>query len=218
EAWQDKSLRTALASWTELRHDTILYAKQSYTAVVTSVPPPAKGYVEPVPELYARLGALARMTREGLQGLDAIEEFDRARLSNLEQLLARLQEVSVRELRGEAPTDADTGFFTNLPYTLHTVVTGVEPEGLRTAMVADVHTDPNDPAEVLEEGVGNVELVVVAVPGPDGALMLAAGPVLSYYEFKQPMSDRLTDEAWRQMLKDDGPEPPRWTGSFYRVE
>ncbi|MEA3255232.1 MAG: DUF3160 domain-containing protein, partial [Candidatus Altiarchaeota archaeon] len=31
EAWQDKELNTVLASWTELRHDTILYAKQSYT-------------------------------------------------------------------------------------------------------------------------------------------------------------------------------------------
>ena len=33
DAWQDKELSTALASWTELRHDTILYAKQSYTMV-----------------------------------------------------------------------------------------------------------------------------------------------------------------------------------------
>ena len=31
DAWQDKEMNTALASWTELRHDTILYAKQSYT-------------------------------------------------------------------------------------------------------------------------------------------------------------------------------------------
>ncbi len=30
DAWQDKELSTSLSSWTELRHDTILYAKQSY--------------------------------------------------------------------------------------------------------------------------------------------------------------------------------------------
>src|SRR2546427_1854361 len=55
-AWQDKQLHAALASWAELRHDTILYAKQSYTPGVTSVlPAPDRGYVEPVPEFYNRL-------------------------------------------------------------------------------------------------------------------------------------------------------------------
>ena len=33
DAWKDKEMNTALASWTELRHDTILYSKQSYTLV-----------------------------------------------------------------------------------------------------------------------------------------------------------------------------------------
>jgi hypothetical protein len=28
DAWKDKELTTSLASWTELRHDTILYAKR----------------------------------------------------------------------------------------------------------------------------------------------------------------------------------------------
>jgi hypothetical protein len=32
--------------------------------------------------------------------------------------------------------------------------------------------------------------------------------VYSYYEFLQPASDRLTDEAWRSML-DAGDAPPR---------
>ncbi len=36
EAWQDRQLSAALASWAELRHDTILYAKQSYTMVGTA--------------------------------------------------------------------------------------------------------------------------------------------------------------------------------------
>ena len=69
EAWKDKELQTALASWAELRHDTILYAKQSYTPAATAMPPqpkPVVGYVEPVPEFYSRMLALTGMTREGL--------------------------------------------------------------------------------------------------------------------------------------------------------
>jgi len=55
QAWEEEQLNAALASWTELRHDTILYAKQSYTPVETSLPPSVPGYVEPVPEFYGRL-------------------------------------------------------------------------------------------------------------------------------------------------------------------
>ncbi|HJX37244.1 MAG TPA: DUF3160 domain-containing protein, partial [Anaerolineae bacterium] len=45
-AWTHKDLHTALGSWTELKHDTILYAKQAY-AVLTAAPLEArlKGYV-----------------------------------------------------------------------------------------------------------------------------------------------------------------------------
>ena len=34
EAWRRKQLQTELASWAELRHDTILYGKQSYSASI----------------------------------------------------------------------------------------------------------------------------------------------------------------------------------------
>ena len=52
--------------------------------------------------------------------------------------------------------------------------------------------------------MGKVDLIVVAYPA-------AAGPVLSYYEFKHPMSNRLTDEAWREMLASpQKPDRPKW--------
>ena len=52
---------------TELRHDTILYAKQSYTIVETVMPMPPEetGWIcEPVPDFYARLFALTKMTNQ----------------------------------------------------------------------------------------------------------------------------------------------------------
>ena len=67
-AWVDKDLNTALGSWAERRHDTILYAKQSETATVAEPPPPPPiiGHVEPCPEVNARLAALAAFMRDGL--------------------------------------------------------------------------------------------------------------------------------------------------------
>lgn len=56
-AWAMKTLNTQLASWTHLRHDTILYAKQSYTPGGQCVYP--TGYVEPRVEFWSRLKAMA---------------------------------------------------------------------------------------------------------------------------------------------------------------
>ncbi len=52
---------------------------------------------------------------------------------------------------------------------------------------------------------------------PDGRLVVGAGPVLSYYEFKHPMGDRLTDEKWRAMLQSGkAPDRPEWVKSYLR--
>ncbi len=50
-AWQRKQLRTQLASWAELRHDNVLYSKQSYTGVPACEYP--AGYVEPYPRFFS---------------------------------------------------------------------------------------------------------------------------------------------------------------------
>jgi hypothetical protein len=166
EAWQKKELQTSLASWTELRHDTILYAKQSHT-------PPKK------------------------------------RLQSLECILNRLINISTDELENRELTEDDYEFIRGFGGHLDYVVAGVDTEGKETTIVADVHTDCNT-GMVLEEGVGYVKLILVAYRVPDGRILLGAGPVFSYYEFKHPMNDRLTDEAWKEMLRDNPPDVPEW--------
>jgi len=220
-AWLDKELQTALSSWAELRHDTILYAKQSYTPVLeTSVPPapeekPVVGYVEPVPEFYARILALTTMTRTGLTALKVLNQTETTRLSNLETILDRLLNISTDELEGKELGESDYAFIRTFGEQLDYVVTGVNDKGKETTMVADVHTDTNDPQQVLEEGVGYVDLAIIAYKVPDGRIIAGAGPVFSYYEFKQPMNNRLTDEQWKDMLQNgQTPTRPAWTASF----
>ncbi len=67
-AWADKMLHTQLASWAQLRHDNILYVKQSFTAMAVCEYP--SGYVEPYPEFYAALYELADADRGILAQLD----------------------------------------------------------------------------------------------------------------------------------------------------
>ena len=138
----------------------------------------------------------------------------RGRLKALESILERLLDISVRELRNETLTKQDYQFIRSFGDQLKRAVAGVTGEGLQTTIIADVHTDTNS-KRVLEEGTGYLRTIAVAYPMPDGGTVIGFGPVFSYYEFKHPMSDRLTDEAWKKMLRTKAkPDLPEWTKSF----
>ncbi|MGC9348516.1 MAG: DUF3160 domain-containing protein [Anaerolineae bacterium] len=238
-AWLDKQLNTALGSWAELKHDTILYAKQVYAELGGGPPPPPplppRGYVEPVPHFYARLAALTSMTHEGLATRGLLTEQDEESLQRLEDLVESLQIMAEKELRGEPLTEEE---YTTIRYyggTLEELTMAAseadesEPGGNlymdeepQAAVIADVATDPDSPSGhvVLEEAVGHINELHAVVPivEEDGSISLqvAKGGVFSYYEFVWPADDRLTDETWREML-DDGtaPDLPAWTNSFF---
>ncbi len=222
QGWVDKDLNSFLGSWTELRHDTILYAKQSYTMKATGImpqPEAAKGYVEPQPEVYARLAALAKQMRTGLEGRGLLDAEYSDKLERLESLLLSLKTMAEKELSGEVLSEEyelirNIGGIlegiTTFSATVKEQITSEADE--RMAIVADVHTDVNT-GQVLEEGVGDAFLIYVIVP-VGGQLAVTQGGVFSYYEFTQPMSDRLTDEAWQAL--EPKPDLPIWTGSFVR--
>ena len=216
KAWADKELNTALGSWTELRHDTILYAKQSYTLKATAVPAQpqlTRGYVEPNPYVYARLASLARMMREGLEDRGLLLPEYSGKLQDLESLLVQLKTISEKELSGESLTDEEYRTIWTIGFTLESMVTfqtAVESEADKSVeIVADVHTDVNT-SQVLEEGVGKVFIIFVVVE-VNGRIQIVQGGIFSYYEFLQPMSNRLTDEEWQLM---EPPPLPEWTSSF----
>ena len=220
-AWVDKDLHAWLGSWTELRHDTILYAKQSYTVFATSAmpePEPAQGYVEPQPEVYARLAALTAQMQTGLGGRNLLNDEMAEKLDWMEQLLLALKDISEKELRGEGLTDEEYDLIRAIGDALEDLTTfSEEIEGEitseadeRMALIADVHTDTNT-NQVLEEGVGDAFPIYVVVL-VEGQQVVTLGGVFSYYEFKWPIGDRLTDEAWQAMSP--RPDQPAWTGSF----
>ena len=214
DAWQDKELGTSMASWTELRHDTVLYSKQLY-AIPVSLPifgNKSVGYVEPVPEYYNRMLALNRMTAGGLKEMGALDEDTGRKFENTEQILVKLSEISKKELENEELTEEDKLFI--YKFGEHFDAAGdADKDARKTSLVADIYTNP-DTSTVLEEGTGYVDMVIAAYKAPDGEILLAAGPVMSHYEFKQPMQDRLTDEKWREMLEANPPKRPEWTSTY----
>jgi hypothetical protein len=79
-AWAMKTLNTQLASWTELRHNSTLYAKQSYTPPYLCSYPVA--YVEPCPAFYGRVHDMALATRAVVTNLSSAGWFRYLQYSN----------------------------------------------------------------------------------------------------------------------------------------
>lgn len=224
DAWAKKSLNAALGAWAELRHDAILYVKQSYTEMGTGLPRPVQrtfGHVEPYPEFYEQVRDLVDKVRTDAALHGAISREAHGKLDAFAGLLAVLSEAAEKELAGEAlrPDEYETIWM--IGALLESAASFPAPEGehesTRTgqgaAIIADVHTDPNS-GQVLQVGVGRPCVMYVRMVR-DGQERIAAGPVYSYYEFKQPMAERLTNEQWREMLQRGQVPPPQdWSGSF----
>jgi len=228
-AWQRKDLNSFLGSWSELKHDTILYAKQVYAELGGRGPEikDDRGYVEPNVHVYARLASLIKMTTEGLEGRDLLSENMKANLSKMESLAISLKTISEKELENKSLNEEEYELIRSYGGQLEHLWLDINKDETAfqestsprdylsenpASIIADVATDPN--GRVLEVGTGPISEIYVVVP-IDGKLRLTKGGVYSYYEFPWPMSDRLTDTKWREILKSDqAPALPNWTKSF----
>ena len=236
EEWNKKNLQTFLGSYAELKHDTVLYSKQMVAEMGGGEIPERddRGYVEPEYELYSKLADLVRATSEGLEGYGYLSQSSKNDLAILADLSDQLATISDKELRGELPTDEEFELIRTFGGQLEHFwqeatkdMAGSDyfaTHEFPAAIVVDIATDPN--GSCLEVGTGKVDTMYVIVP-VDGQLKVTIGPVYSYYEFAQPISDRLTDSEWRVMLgmeMDDNGElhwdnkvdRPAWTGSFVK--
>jgi hypothetical protein len=226
QAWTRKDLHTALGSWTELKHDTILYAKQVMAEMGGGgLEDPPHSYVEPNPEAYARLLALATMTKDGLAQRGLLSDLTRGNLENLISELTFLIRMSEAELNGAEISDDD---YWHMYYwggvleqftlaAADTEAGGGRPvlEDQKAALIADVATglDADGSIIALEEAIGQPTFIYVVLPGQP--TRLATGAVFSYYEFPVPVSDRMTDEQWQAMVEaGTNPAAPDWTKSF----
>ncbi|MHB0981443.1 MAG: DUF3160 domain-containing protein [Thermoleophilia bacterium] len=222
KVWARKSLNGALGSWTELRHDTILYAKQSVAAEGDGgQEPETVGYVEPYPDFYAHMGTLAAATRDGLAAYGLLDENMKSKLDTMVQLCTDLERVARKELAGEALDEKDAQAIRWFGNTLETLELFHDEEGRtvsppdeKSPVVADVHTDLISGQKALEEGTGYPKLLY-AVLEVDGKLQVFMGASYEYYEFTVPIANRMTDEEWQAVL-DAGTQPPRpvWTDEF----
>ena len=93
-AWWQQKMNTQLASWAQLRHDNLLYAKQSYSGGIGCSYP--KGYVEPIPAFYDAVASYAA------RGADIFAEMNLRGVTSyfeqLEETSRTLEEIAYKEL------------------------------------------------------------------------------------------------------------------------
>ena len=220
--WDKKSLNAMLASWAELKHDAILYAKQPFGAECGGggLPDPiVKGYVEPNVKFWQTAIDLLTASKNLLkdQGLltEKINNTNERMLETLEFLLA----VSQKELKGEVLSEVEYdqleyigAKFENMSLELlrdeeHEMWewNAVQGPDRKVALVADVYTanaDNNPNKSILYEAIGDADEIYVVVE-IGGYLYLTRGAVFSYREFQRPVDQqRLTDEEWQKYLEE----------------
>lgn len=239
EEWLKKDLECFAGSFTELKHDTILYTKQVMAEMGDAYDENAddRGYVEPEPLVWLRFRNLSDLTAQGLRNYGMLNAEEEENLARLSEIAGRLLEISKKELKDETLTDDEYEFIRSYGgniehFWMESVKDATGGEGAYTqeapaALVVDIATNPN--GEVLEAGTGDPSIIYVVVK-VDGKVKIASGSVYSFYQFRWPLEDRLTDTKWRQLMgiqqNDDGTwgfdsNPPaghpEWTKS-YRYE
>lgn len=222
ELWGRRLLNTQLASWAQLRHDTLLYAKQSYTGFSDCEYPAA--YVDPYPAFWNELLSFADHGATLVESLEidapvverASEYF--SRFSEIVSVLVEMSEVqqtgmphSAEHLEfinqavlisggGSGPPTIE-GWYHRLLY---------QPDNFSEAdlTIADVHTDPGGTLPIAREpsvlhvGTSYPRLMVAAIESCDGARAYA-GPVFTYKEHLTDGLIRLDDEQWTEMVNRD---------------
>jgi hypothetical protein len=204
-------LLTQLGSWSELRHDTVLYAKQSYTTYILCNFPDA--YVDPSPEVYRRLAqssdlglALAgRLEKASGKNLDAIRSY----FTSAKQTFSKLEQMAQRQLQGKRLTAEQ------LDWVNHMIVaqprkggggcggnSGVTYSGWYRQLfytadledadvsIADVHTSKEG---ILHVGKRYPLQAVISIDDGSGPRVFT-GAVYSFHQVVSPY--RLTDSEW----------------------
>ena len=220
--WGKKDLNAALASWAELKHDAILYAKQPMGAECgggENVPEPVvKGYVEPNVKFWEKAKELLSNTAKLLKDQNMMTEKIEGVTERMNEEVTFLLRVSEKELAGQELTDEEYDQISYIGATFENIsldllrmpdqylYNWVDIEGAdrKVALVADVYTanaDNNPEKSILFEAVGDADEIYVVVE-MGGYLYLTRGAVLSYREFIQPLDKpRLTDEEWQKELE-----------------
>ncbi len=214
--WGLKAMLSAHGTWAELRHDTLLYVKQSAaeragdgdfapTFRTEPIPEPVH-YIEPNLAYWQAARAATNTLLTTLEQYKMLDDETSRALVGLRTLLTRILSIVEQEVRNEYVPAEDIRWIPTIPAELvHMILvhTGrgdmMEEDQMRMALIADVFTNV-ELGLVLETAVGIPYRVYVPLNDLQGGKRIAVGYCFSYFEFPQTMSNRLTNEEWKSTV------------------
>lgn len=229
--WKKKDLISALGSYAELKHDTVLYSKQPGGGLGGGRPPvPPKSYVEPNLELFEKLSWLLEYTKVNLEKKDMLGEKLETKIDRFKDLVDQLVGLVKKELNNEAFTEEE---LYTLYYSIGRKMEEISLEfymdgdgssaGIwaflenetdrRMPVICDLMTVAENACDIisgkkLSIGTGAPAEIYVVYPNDEGGLNLGRGGIFTYYEFLS--DERLTDEQWQQKLLNEKVPYPKW--------
>jgi hypothetical protein len=216
-AWGMKAMLSSHGTWAALRHDTILYVKQVYgeragggdmepTFRTLPVPVPTH-YIEPNVEFFRGLRDSIKHLAEITNQFNLNDKVFNERISSWITLIEKSLQVIDAEYN-DSPISPDLNkWITTIPAKIAKLVVPPEvgyasyadTEQFKGAIIADIYTN-SEYGKVVETGIGIPYRIYVPLNDGQGGKRIAIGYTFSYYEFKHPMNDRLTDEQWKEKV------------------
>ncbi len=215
-AWGIKAMLSSHGTWSELRHDTLLYAKQTYaeragdgdfepTFRTEAIPEPIH-YLEPNLPFWQSSATAIQTFLKVLDAYELLDEESAKTFGRLQEIYSKAAEIAALEASDKPVAATDIKWIATIPAELVSLVL-VHIEGgdvedadqLKMAIIADVFTNA-ELKVVLETGVGIPYRIYIPLNDQQGGKRIAVGYVFSYYEFIQPISERMTDEKWKEII------------------
>ena len=215
-AWNIKSQLSAHGTWAELRHDTILYVKQSFaeragdgdyepTFRTKPLPKPVH-YIEPnIPFWESSVSAVSELYNIYLI-YDLLDDESEYALKKLLENYKMALEICKKEAANEPITENENAWIPTFISSLNNIVLVHNNKGyvdnhdlLKMACIADIFTN-GDLGLCVETGVGFPHRIYVPLNDSQGGKRIAVGYIFSYYEFNQPMNSRMTDDEWKKIV------------------
>ncbi|MBN2718859.1 MAG: DUF3160 domain-containing protein [Deltaproteobacteria bacterium] len=230
--WHDHKMETVLASWTEMRHDTLLMVAGGGGSSCEF----PQAYVEPIPGVYSAIFRAVQKMRHVYFSLGAeFREKTSDFLLHFGRVMHRLEQISRHELNGERMTDAELKYINGMmametdDYTGDRLYNGWYPRlywmpwmdeetfseesGIDKPLVADVFTDFSS-QKVLETATGHPGIIFVILE-TNQQETLYVGAVSSFYYFLQDAEDRMNDADWRTALSQEPPKRPDFVQGYW---
>ena len=223
EGWKAKELNTYLASWAQLKHDTLLYAKQAGAECGGFEAEQPVGYVEPSIEVYSRLNFAIKILKDKISTMNILSERQMGAIDKLEDFNDFLIACSKKELAGEDLSQEEIDRINLIGGEVEDIyldIYEVDPDDYESyfaldekdrVTVADLMrtttNQANVPADkILEVGSGFPRTIYV-VYNVNGEMRIGCGAIMTYYEFLS--DDRLDDDQFSKMISpfDENIEP-----------